>query len=100
MLAITDMRKEGMPFRVPSSALLAMWRARAYKLTPQEAVRMAAIKGAYEAHKVIRASGRVPGEEARAAALANCVNRTYGAGDGNRTHVRRLGSSEQNSESD
>jgi hypothetical protein len=63
------MQKKGMPFRVPSLALLAMWRARAYKLTPEEAVRMAAIKGAYEAHKVIRASGRVPGEEARAAAL-------------------------------
>ena len=28
----------------------------------------------------------------RKASKANCVNRSYGAGDGNRTHVRNLGS--------
>jgi hypothetical protein len=28
----------------------------------------------------------------REVSKANCVNRTYGAGDGNRTHVRSLGS--------
>jgi hypothetical protein len=28
------------------------------------------------------------------ASKANCINRVYGAGDGNRTHVRSLGNSE------
>ena len=63
-----EMEKRGRTRSVPNP----FWaqRARARQMTPQEGARMRRIKGAKRTNEKVRTSGRVPGEEARAARLS------------------------------
>ena len=70
-----DVRKMAGRSRSIIAGTLAAWKASAFQLTREKAQKMRRQKGAKHAHATIRASGRVPGEEARRAYLANVRRR-------------------------
>jgi len=57
------------------AAQIAAWKVHAFILPREFFAKMRRQKGAKHAHATIRASGRVPGEEARRAYLANVRRR-------------------------